>query len=101
MIELLCLISNEKEDKIIKPLYNKYDMPFNITTYGEGTASSSVLEYFGLEEVKKYVYFSLINRKHKKEVLEDIKTNLPSGIDDISLAVSTNNTLLKSTSSSK
>ena len=34
-------------------------MPFNITTYGEGTASSSVLEYFGLEEVKKYVYFSL------------------------------------------
>ena len=25
MIELLCLISNEKEDKIIKPLYNKYD----------------------------------------------------------------------------
>ena len=75
MIELLCLISNEKEDKIIKPLYNKYDMPFNITTYGEGTASSSVLEYFGLEEVKKYVYFSLINREHKKEILEDIKTN--------------------------
>ncbi|MGN0992361.1 MAG: P-II family nitrogen regulator [Bacilli bacterium] len=75
MIELLCLISNEKEDKIIKPLYNKYNMPFNITTYGEGTASSSVLEYFGLEEVKKYIYFSLINNNHKKEILEDIKTN--------------------------
>ena len=75
MIELLCLISDEKEDKIIKPLYDKYDMPFNVATYGEGTASSSVLEYFGLEEVRKYIYFSLINRENKKDILKDIETS--------------------------
>lgn len=76
MIELLCLISNEKEDKIIKPLYDKYNMPFNIATHGEGTAPSSTLEYFGLEDIKKYIYFSLINEKQKKDILESIKTNL-------------------------
>lgn len=76
MIELLCLISNDKEDKIIKPLYDKYNMPFNIATYGKGTASSSMLEYFGLEEIKKYIYFSLIHNNERKEILNSIKTNL-------------------------
>ncbi len=76
MIELLCLISNDKEDKIIKPLYDKYNMPFNITTHGEGTASSSLLQYFALEDINKYIYFSLIHEKQKKEILESIRHNL-------------------------
>ena len=76
MIELLCIISNYKEDKIIKPLYEKYNMPFNLATYGEGTASSSLLEYFGIEEVKKYIYLSLINLDNKKEILKDIVNDL-------------------------
>lgn len=76
MIELLCLISNDKEDKIIKPLYDKYNMPFNIATHGEGTASSSLLQYFALEDINKYIYFSLIHEKQKKEILESIRHNL-------------------------
>ena len=76
MIELLCLISNDNEDKSIKPLYDKFNMPFNLTTYGEGTASSSTLEYFGLEDIKKYIYFSLIYENDKKEILKSIKDNL-------------------------
>ncbi len=76
MIELLCLISNDNEDKTIKPLYDKFNMPFNLTTYGEGTASSSTLEYFGLEDIKKYIYFSLIYENDKKEILKSIKDNL-------------------------
>lgn len=76
MIELLCLISNDNEDKTIKPLYDKFNMPFNLTTYGEGTASSTTLEYFGLEDIKKYVYFSLIYEKDKKEILKSIRDNL-------------------------
>lgn len=76
MIEFLCIISNYKEDKIIKPLYEKYNMPFNLATYGEGTASSSLLEYFGIEEIKKYIYLSLINSSDKKDILNDIVTSL-------------------------
>lgn len=76
MINLLCLISNDKDDKNIKPIYDKYNMPFNFTTYGEGTASSSMLEYFGLEDIKKYIYFSLINETNKENILKDIKEKL-------------------------
>lgn len=76
MIELLCLISNDKDDKNIKPLYNKYNMPFNFTCYGEGTASSSLLEYFGLNSVRRYIYFSLINRNDKSDIFNDIRKNL-------------------------
>lgn len=76
MIELLCVITNEKYDKSIKPIYEKYSMPFNFTTYGEGTASSSMLEYFGLEEVRKYVYLSLISSTSRKDILKDIEGKL-------------------------
>lgn len=76
MIELLCLISNEKDDKIIKPLYDKYNMPFNFTCFGKGTASSSLLQYFGLEEVRKYVYFSLIESNQKGKIFKELKRGL-------------------------
>ena len=51
-------------------------MPFNIATHGEGTASSSLLQYFALEDINKYIYFSLIHEKQKKEILESIRHNL-------------------------
>lgn len=76
MIEMLCLISNEKDDKIIKPLYNKYNMPFNFACFGSGTASSSLLEYFGLEEVRKYIYFSLISTADKEKIFNDLNKKL-------------------------
>lgn len=76
MIELLCLISNLKDDKNIKPLYDKYNMPFNFTCFGMGTASSSLLEYFGIEEIRKYIYFSLINSSDKSEIFNDLDKKL-------------------------
>ena len=76
MIELLCLISNDKDDKIVKPLYNKYNMPFNFTCFGKGTASSSLLQYFGLEEVRKYIYFSLVENNQKEKIFKELKNKL-------------------------
>lgn len=76
MIELLCLITNDKNDKKVKNIEEKYNLPFNVTSFGNGTASSSVLNYFGLEQIKKYIYFSLINTIDKKNILKDIKNDL-------------------------
>ncbi len=76
MIDLLCLITNYNDDKKIKPIYEKYHMPFNFTCFGEGTASSSILNYFGLEKVKKYIYFSLINNQDKSKILNNMKKSL-------------------------
>ena len=76
MIELLFVITNEKYDKNIKPIYDKYYMPFNFTTFGEGTASSSMLEYFGLEEIKKYIYLYLVDNTKRKDILNEINKKL-------------------------
>lgn len=76
MIELLCLITNANDDKKLKQIESKYSMPFNLAMYGTGTASSSLLNYFGLEEIKKYVYLSLINYEEKQNILNDINKTL-------------------------
>lgn len=76
MLELLCLITIEKNDKKIKEIYKKYKLPFNMTSIAYGTASSSVLEYFGLEEIKKHIYFSFINNSYKTNLLKDINQKL-------------------------
>ena len=76
MIELLILVSNVNDDKLMKPLYDKYKLPFNFTLYGKGTASSSLLEYFGLEEIRKYIYCSIINTKDRNVILESVLKKL-------------------------
>lgn len=76
MIELLFLITNENNDKKLRKIEQKYQLPFNLATHGKGTASSSLLNYFGLEEIKKYIYFSIINYYEKDSILIDLKKEL-------------------------
>ena len=54
MIKLLVVILNK--DKNLKTILKKYKLSFNIITYARGTASKSILSYFGLDEVKKDNY---------------------------------------------
>ena len=76
MLELLCLITHSQNDKKIKGIQEQYELPFNLTSICFGTASSSLLEYFGLEEIKKHIYFSFINSNTRKDILKDINTKL-------------------------
>ena len=76
MLEVLCLITNLNNDKRIKKVQKKYNLPFNLTSIAAGTASSSVLEYFGLEEIKKHIYFSFINSNSRDAIFKDIKNTL-------------------------
>lgn len=74
MIKLLVLIFND--EKKLKLIFKKYKLTFNIMTYGMGTASKSLLKYFGLDEVKKNIYFSLIPSNCENNILFDIKNKL-------------------------
>lgn len=76
MIEMLCLISKINDDKKIDKLHIENKLAFSYTFYGNGTASSSLLEYFGLEEVRKYIYLSLIDSSKKNEIFDDILDKL-------------------------
>lgn len=74
MIKLLVIIFND--EKKLKTIFKKYKLSFNAMTYGSGTASLSILKYFGLDEVKKSIYFSLIPRSIENNILLDLKSKL-------------------------
>ena len=50
MIKLLIVISNDNKLNVV---LKHHKLNFNIITYGSGTASKSLLTYFGLDEVRK------------------------------------------------
>ena len=74
MIKLLVMIYNN--EKKLKNILKKYKLNFNVMTYGSGTASLSLLTYFGLDKVKKSLYFSLIPSSIEEKVLQELESKL-------------------------
>ena len=74
MIKLLVMIYNN--EKKLKNILKKYKLNFNVMTYGSGTASLSLLTYFGLDKVKKSLYFSLIPSSLEKKILQELESKL-------------------------
>lgn len=57
-MKLLFIISDN--EKKIEKVINRFKLPFNTITHGIGTASKSMLDFFGLNETEKYISMSLI-----------------------------------------
>ena len=57
---LLVLIYSEGNDKKINSILNKFGVKVKTVTNASGTASASVLDYFGLAETRKDVYLAII-----------------------------------------
>ena len=57
-MKLLFIIADY--EKKIEKIINKFKLPFNTITYGSGTASQSMLDFFGLVETEKYISMSII-----------------------------------------
>lgn len=90
MIKLLGVIYNN--EKKLKMLFYKYNLKYQVMTNGSGTASNSILVYFGLEKVKKNIYFTLITDEIEKKLLPDLKMwcSLPKVGVGIAFTVSLN-----------
>lgn len=71
-IKLLFAILNDDKDKQMKLILNKNNISVQCVTHGVGTASSSVLDYFGLTETKKSIYFSIIPDYLNEKILNQI-----------------------------
>ena len=54
---LFIITDNEKK---VEKIINKFKLPFNTITHGIGTASRSMLDFFGLNETEKFISMSLI-----------------------------------------
>ena len=65
-ILLLSIILDEGYDKKVNLLLNRYGIKVKTVSNAQGTASPSVLDYFGLAETKKDVFFSNYSRLFRK-----------------------------------
>lgn len=70
---LLVLIYSEGNDKKINSILNKFGVKVKTVTNASGTASASVLDYFGLAETKKDVYFAIIPDYLEHNILSKLK----------------------------
>ena len=73
-LNLLIIISSSENEKLYLNLLKKYEVKFKAITYGKGTASSSLLNYFGLNEVEKIVIFAVLPKITSKHVLRYMET---------------------------
>ena len=73
-ILLLTLIMDEGYDKKVNLFLNKYGIKFKTVTSAIGTASPSVLDYFGLTETHKDVFLAVIPSYLEEKILSKIKT---------------------------
>ncbi len=74
--KLLISIIDKDKVKKIKKLYEQNHIKYSMEIKGTGTASSSVLNYFGLEEIPKKVMISVIPCNKEKRILQDLQDKI-------------------------
>lgn len=72
MINLLCLITNSDMDDAVREIFLEHNLVFSFVCNGRGTASNSLLDYYGIEGREKRIYASLITKSVEIRVFEDI-----------------------------
>ncbi len=75
-LNLLMIIASKPIEKMYLNVLEKYKIKFKAVTYGKGTASSSLLNYFGLNEVEKIIIFAISPKITCKHILRYIKSKL-------------------------
>ena len=72
---LVAIVNHTDEAKILKVI-NKYKVGFKYVMYGEGTASSSLLEYFDLNDEEKAIILSVLPNGMCKKILIEISNKI-------------------------
>ena len=75
-LSLLMIIASKPNEKKYLDLLDKYKVKFKAITYGKGTASSSILNYLGLDEVERIVIFAVLPKILSKYILRYLKSKL-------------------------
>lgn len=71
-IKLLFLILDEGNSKRATYILNRYNVKVKTVTKASGTATPSVLDYFGLTETKKEIYMAVIADDDTEKILNKL-----------------------------
>lgn len=65
---LMTAIITRDRTRDFAAFYDRYGVPVNFITLGNGTANNELLDYFGLDGTEKAVIFSVVTRKTWKKI---------------------------------
>ncbi len=71
----ITIADKDRLDRIIK-LYKRYGITYSCSVSGVGTASNSLLSYFGLDEIKKNVVFTIVPDFLETKIMHDLHNKL-------------------------
>ena len=71
----LSITDKDKTDRVLK-LFRRHKITYSCSINGKGTASGSVMSYFGLSEIKKDVIISVVPEFLETKVLFDLHNKL-------------------------
>ena len=85
-LSMMVTITTRKHTRKFVQFYEEMNLPVSFITLGSGTASSEILEYFGLDGSEKSVIFHIITDTRWKEVKRQLRLKMSIDIPGIGIA---------------
>ena len=85
-LSLMVTITTRKLTKKFVTFYTEMNLPVSVNTVGAGTASSEILDYFGLDGSEKSVLFHVITDSKWKEVKHQLRLRMNIDVPGIGIA---------------
>lgn len=75
-VSLLCMICDLNKRQKVTDILEKHDSFFTLVSYGKGTASTKTLNYLGLDETEKAVFFKVLPTDRAYKIMDDLDMTL-------------------------
>ena len=75
-LSMLFIIVNTSDERAVVKCLKKFRIGFKFVMHGMGTASSSMLEYFGLNEEEKAIVMTVIPFSLFKKVIDELENKI-------------------------
>jgi nitrogen regulatory protein PII len=85
-LSMMVTITTRKHTRKFVQFYEEMNLPVSVITLGTGTASSEILDYFGLDGSEKSVIFHIITDTRWKEVKRQLRLKMNIDIPGIGIA---------------
>ncbi len=85
-LSLMVTITSRKAARKFLSFYESMELPVSFTTLGNGTASSEIMDYFGLDGSEKSVMFHVITMEKWREVKRQLRLKMSIDIPGIGIA---------------
>ena len=85
-LHMMVTITNRNLTKRFTTFYSELGLDVSFITLGNGTASSEILDYFGLDGTEKCVLFHIVTTEKWKEVKRQLQVKMKIDIPGIGIA---------------